>query len=269
MPRFWFARVFGASTASGGSPPAAPTLAVADLANGTGALATISGGDSLAVNTIYAQPFSGELGAGVWSPIGSRVGDGNLTLSLAVGFWWVRCQAVTAGGAAESNLVYLRVTSGVEAVMERILLAVQARVRSLALDGVDLNSILVRKVAWDRDLGAGATFSWPTIQISPLEQETMSPKAGTNLMDDVGYPVQVAMLSLDQQDQAAFRARYLKWREQIARAFRQQRLPGVPEVYSCAVEPNSIVDDAIWLRQQIWAGLLLLRFITREPRGFV
>jgi hypothetical protein len=59
---------------------------------------------------------------------------------------------------------------------------------------------------------------------------------------------------------------YLLWREQIARAFRQQRLSGVPEIYTCIVEPDQVVGADAWSKN-LFASSLVLRFLSRERRG--
>ena len=61
--------------------------------------------------------------------------------------------------------------------------------------------------------------------------------------------------------------RQLLWRQQISRAFRNQRLPGVPEVINSAVEPDDGPHEHGW-KHELFNTALRLRFTSREPRGF-
>jgi hypothetical protein len=90
---------------------------------------------------------------------------------------------------------------------------------------------------------------------------------GTNSTDDVGYPVYVGFLTrtLNQQET---QPEELLWREQVSRALRYQRLPGVSEVMTCEVEPDVIVTAEGSEGLLFQAGALTFRFLCREPRGF-
>lgn len=67
--------------------PVEPTLAVVDDADGTGATATISGGDNVATNEVFTAEFNGETGAlSDWTSKGSRTGNGDVDLSLSNGY---------------------------------------------------------------------------------------------------------------------------------------------------------------------------------------
>ncbi len=265
----FFSRTFGNNTgAVGGSPPAVPVLAATDNGNGTGAVATISGSTAGTANTVYAQFVNGELGTSTWTSYGSRIGDGTVSLSLAVGYWWLKVESTSAFGSATSNLVYLAVTSGTLALWERILTAAQARIQTLSLSGVPSGNVLVRKVLTDRDVGAGKTYQFPVIQLAPGPRESMNPTLGTTERDDVSYPVLVAMIDPDpQHNHTTNRARNLLWREKIAKAFRNQKLAGLTEIYTCAVEPSSIIHPANWLESALYTSFLVIRFTSRETRG--
>ena len=271
MPWTFFSRTFGNNTGGGGgggTPPTAPTLAVSDNADGTGGVATISGGDAGSTHTVQSQTVDGELGTATWTTRGSRAGNGTVNVAPGNGYYWWRVVASNANGTSLSNLVYQPLTSGVQALYERILVAVQARIQTLSLTGIASGSILLRKVPWDRDIGTAKTYAYPVVQVSPHGQETMVPTAGTNQKDDVGYAVLVSMMDIDNQRQTYQREQRLRWREAIARTFRHARLPGISEVFDCVVEPNVVVHAPNWLDQNLWTSFLVLRFVARESRGF-
>jgi hypothetical protein len=150
-------------------------------------------------------------------------------------------------------------------VHERCLLAAQSVIRSLALSGIDDASVVVRKLPWSREFTQGE-LPFPGIILSPLERETMDHWRGTNLRDDVGYPVQVSIVDRGNQDLQTNLGRMLIWRQRIARAFRNQRLTDVEEIMTCVVEPHHIYLPEAF-DKGVDQSTLTLRFMSREPRG--
>lgn len=268
MARYFFSRFFGPGSGASATPPTAPTLAVADNADGTGGVATVSGGDASATHTLYSQAVDGELGTAAWTSRGSRTGNGTITItvssSLPVGYYWWRVVAATAGGESLSNLVYQPLTSGTTAVLYRCLTGARSRIQGLALSGVANASVVIREVPNARYLQAG-DVALPAVVIAPVLGEQMNPAAGTNVRDDVGYPVGVFLVAASNQNLDPVALNY-KWREQIARAFRNQKLPGVTEVWGCAVEPSAITDPGAWEKNH-FVSAMVLRFASREVRG--
>jgi len=251
--------------AGGGSATPAPTLAVSDNADGTGGVATITGAAAGAAVTVYSQAVDGDLGSAAWTSRGSRTGNGTVSVAPGNGFFWWKAIASAGGSEATSNLVYQNCSDGLAAVHHRCLAAVQSKVRALGLAGLDADSVLVRKLPIDR--GLGPQVSLPAVLVTP-ERETMPPGAGVNLRDDVGYAVAVTLVDRDNQEPSlsANLNQYLRWREQIARAFRHQRLPGVPEIVTCTVEPAGVVGADAWAKN-LYVSSLVLRFTSREQRG--
>lgn len=147
----------------------------------------------------------------------------------------------------------------------RCLLAVQELIIALHLPGVADASVVVQKLPWARKFTDGV-YPFPGVIVSPLGAETMHPEQGTNRLDDVGYPVHVSIVAADNQDLTSNLGAYLLWRESIARAFRNQPLDGVPEIIRCTVEPQQIVLPEEFTKG-VFHSELLLRFVSREPRG--
>lgn len=241
-------------------PLTAPTLSVADSANGTGGVATLSGGDSGATNAISVQAIDGELGTSTWTSKGSRTGNGTVSIAATAGFYWVRCVSTLLTETVVSNLVYQNFTSGTDAVLEQCLEAVQSRIQGLALSGIANSSVVVQKVPSDKNIVR------PAVLIGPVGGESIGLPNGSNIRDDIGYPVFVGIVAADNQDQEANRARNLLWRQKIRMAFHAQRLPGVSLVYTCGVETRDIVAPD-WFASMRFLSAMVVRCFAREPRG--
>jgi hypothetical protein len=256
-------RDFGAA-----APLSAPVLSIADHADNTGATATLDGAALGSENVIYVQSFQGDLGTGAWQSAGSLNNNGTLTLALATGHYFAYAASSGGGNTAISNIVYCVVTDGLEALHARCLTAVQARIRSLALAGLSADNIVIQKLPLDRPLVGSGGIGLPAIVLSP-RREAMPITAGTNGLDDVQHDVLVAMFDRDNQEPTLQLNldRQLLWRQQVARAFRNQRLTGVPEVINAAVEPAEGLLQEAW-KQELLVSALLLRFTSRETRGF-
>lgn len=153
------------------------------------------------------------------------------------------------------------------------LLAVQSEIQGLNFGGSSppqSSSIIVQKLPWAKRFLLPSTdpdyLPSPGIIICQWNRETMDPSEGTNIKDDVGYPVLVSIVAKDQQNLTAHQEDYLGWRQQIARHFRNQRLNGVDEVYVCEVQPNIVTLPEAFL-QNIYHSALVLNFTSREVRG--
>jgi hypothetical protein len=242
-------------------PISIPTLAVNDNADGTGGVATISAGDVDSMHDVFVQAVDGELGTSAWTNAGSRVGNGNVNIAVAPGFYWVKVEAANGSESVTSNLVYTHFTDGEQAVLYRCLVAVQARIQGMALAGIANERIVIRKVPDDRNVAK------PAVVIAPLRQESLDPAEGTNNRDDVGYPVIVAALDADNQNPSSNHDRNLLWRERLRQAFHHQRLPGVDEIINGTVEPLPIVDTPAWFDRNTYMTAMIVRLTSRERRG--
>lgn len=153
-----------------------------------------------------------------------------------------------------------------QSVHWRCMVAVQCKLRAMRLVGISPTSIVTQKLPWAKPFEPDyQQYATPGIIISPWGQEAML--GGLNRLDDVGYPVLVSIIASDNQDLTTNLSKYLLWRERVARAFRNQSLgPAVPEVYTCRLEPLTIAVPESFLAG-FWSSHLLLRFISREPRG--
>lgn len=240
-----------------------PTYTWTDNKDGTGATLTTSGLVADLTFEIWVQPFGRRIGAaGAWSLNRTGVGNGTFALSLPVGYYFAYA---FPSKADMSPVAYFAVTDGEDSVHFRAMQAVEAKIKLLDLDG--LTTVITRKLPTDRGIGdTGADIPLPAVVISTMGIEAQPQNQGTNQRDDVDYPVNVTILAADNGDLVTNQARYLKWREQINRAFRNQRLDGVPEIMICRVQPAQITAA-----QQFWANVyhssLIVRCVSREVRG--
>lgn len=250
---------------SGGALPGpdVPEFSVVDNADGT-VTVSISGSSAGSQNTWNVQRVDGELGGGQWTVAGSRSGDGDIVSPLAAGYYFGRVVSTRNQQSVSSAAVYFRATTGSDAIYAQVLEAAQARIQSLLLEGIPNQHVVILKTAEFQEPDVPGL---PAVLLVPAGHEAMPQAAGTNGRDDVTYSVRVIALAAGNQEPSALLDLYLAWREAIARAFRRQRLPGVPSVIDTFVEPEAAIDAEAWWHQYD-AGSLRLNFIAREPRGF-
>ena len=188
-------------------------------------------------------------------------GDGTVTLTMVPGHYF----AHVVNGSTVSPVVYFVVTSGAESIYRQITEAIQARLRLLTLDGIVSASIVIREIRTDRDV------TLPGVVIS-YDKTTENLKAGTLSMDDVIYAVNVDFFAADNQGHDAQGqedrkdATYTLWLQKAARAFRNQRLPGVVGVWCSGIQAGPAIDRDAWIANK-FVGALRLSFTSREGRG--
>ena len=179
--------------------------------------------------------------------------------------------ASESGTFAVTAPVYFNATTGDDAIMQQCLDGVKARLDLLVLDGIATGNIIVRLVPLDKGIGIGEVKAYPAILVAPPPDSglVMPFNEGVNRRDDVTYPVIVGIV-----DPLATGGDYLTknqnrnylWQQQIVRAFRNQRLPGVDEVYSTIVEATQITNMQAW-RNSTFVSFAIFRFVSREIRG--
>lgn len=143
--------------------------------------------------------------------------------------------------------------------------SIQARIISLALQDILPSNVLILKRLRDVESDLPANPKYPCILIGPVGSETLNPNAGTNLRDEIVYPINVAMLDIDNQDQEANFDRNLLWRERIRRKLNNCRFEDVPEVVRVTVQPGTIVDPQMFDNNK-YASVLGIQVTSREDR---
>lgn len=256
---YWPTNYWYEEVSSGTGLVTTPAMSWADDEDGTGGTVTVSASYASSTNTIYYQSFSGTLGTGTWTSAGSRTGNGTVSVTLSAGHYLMYCRSVMGDESADSVVHYVQVTSGDESVEYQCLQAIQARIAALTLTGIDAEDIIVREVPTERNV------TLPAIVVAP-QRSTHALRGGTNYSDEIIYGVYVAIFAADNQALATNTASYTKWLQQIAKAFRGQRLSAVTESVICTVEPVATVPWGDWINN-LFAGGMLVKCTCRETRG--
>lgn len=231
---------------SGGSTPVGPdtpALAVADDADGTGATATITASTTGSANIVFTRAVSGGLGTSAWVNSGNRTGNGTVSLSLAAGYYMAYVQSTLNDQEVISNVVYFVATTGSDAVLTQCLDGVLARLQSMTFAGITNSNFTIRKLPWNRKLTSGEAK--PGAFISPVPV-TVNPKGGSTGRDERGYGVAIVVARISNEDLDSDMDATIMWRQQIDRAFLNQRLDAVVENWTCTVEPGSIFNSSLF-----------------------
>ena len=247
------------------------SLSVVDKADGSGALFTVAGSNPTSTNYILLSSFDGEMGpSGSWNEYGNLEGDGEVDITVDVGYWFGVATNDTDGVMDISPVTFFSVTEGNESILWQCLKASQSRIQLLNLPGVASSSVVVKKLPVNRLINQKTnTLPLPCILLTPLKQ-TMNSREGVTSKDDVVYPILCSVVSSDNQEPTLEKDldRQTLWIEKISKAFRNQRLPGVDSVIITHVDPQDVVSPNLW-GQNIMASGVIFKFISREPRGLV
>jgi len=237
------------------------TLSISDNADGTGGIATISGSNVLATNTVYSAVYSGLQQNFAWVSAGSRTGDGTVAVAPGNGlyFWYVDSNLSSVHSV--SNISFQALTNTTLSVHYRCLLAYQTRILGLGLTGVSSSNVNIKWLPrqWDNIDNANL----PMILIVPMGKEGQ-PGILTG-QDDIEYPTLVAIVDKQNQDYTSGLARNLLWRESIFRAFRHQRLVGVQEIITTAAETDYVLNPQLF-NPNLWNSALLCKHRSRVAR---
>lgn len=141
-----------------------------------------------------------------------------------------------------------------------ILNKVVSDIQGLSLTGIAGTSVVRRRVATDRKQDMPAL---PGILVSPTGRIQHN-NEGSNLRDDITYPVLVLFVQAGNQEQDND-DNYLTWHETVRKKFIHQPL-GVECVYTCDIDPRDTYHIPSWL-QNLDVGGIVFRFKNREVRG--
>lgn len=240
-----------------------------DNQDGTGVTVAVSGVGAFDSTVPFTQFFNGRLGSsGTWVQQEPITGNSSAVFPLGRGHYFGYTETDIGGGQYEYTAVsYFNVTETSDSTHYLILEAVQSRIIALNLDEVGAN-VLIRKIPTERG-NDDSTYGYPVIMVSPMGTEQL--RGGTNVRDDVGYPVMISVLAKNNQDLTETNLnKYLLWRERISAAFRgDQQLqlqPGGIQVHKTNVEPGPVLSPtAVWNNQ--YQCSLTVRCEARQARG--
>lgn len=230
------------------------TLAVADNADGTGAVATIAG--STGSVAVWTQPvqLGGPLAAS-WTLAGTRSGNGTVALSLGLGTYW----AYALNVSLVSTPVYFGVTQSADAVASRLQDALVARLLGLSMTG-NPNARILGAINENEKI---AQFPC-TYCVFAGEAEVE--ESGLTTRDTIVYHFRLRIVDRCSPDDGANRKMYQLWKQQYMRALRNQRFLAVPESLTTRVRPrkSQFLAGGTW---QLWSMELDVECVARETRG--
>jgi hypothetical protein len=235
------------------------SLAIQDNLDGS-ATATIAGSDPGTTNTLHYATFNGWQSS-AWATGATRLGDGTLTVSPGVGSWSWQVTGTAGGLAALSNLVWQGLLNSSVAVHYQCLQAIQAQIQALNLDNIPSTNVVIKWLP--RSLQDVDTK--PAVLVCPAGIETQ-PGSLTST-DDIGLGCAVIIVDNQNADYTAGLQQRLLWRQQIFRAFRHARLPGVSTAITVDVEPKLVIDPTPFISANLFVTGFLIRPLSREPRG--
>lgn len=241
---------------------AAPTIVVTDNRDGT-ATVTISG-DLLHTYDAYARRIDGTMGNAGWVFIGfvallTPPGVEQFTVPLDKGLY-----AFYAIELGEISPLYVQmVTNAAEdSLHERILQGVYSKALTLGYPGIKT----LKRVDLPAETEIERSDGLPALFISTFRiQATYTDMV--NGHDDTGFPVLFMYAFPDALKDGPDPVVTL-WQQITRRAFRSQRVPGVPESYNATVEPGPLgVVDLPDTNVPVKGSTQIVRVLTREPRG--
>lgn len=217
-----------------------PTLKVTDSADSTGAIATVTGGDSDAANTIYTLQWCKTTLLGEWTLAGARVGPGDVALGLDKGIYFGHVVSAVSGAPVVSRVIQFGVTDGLDPIHYRCLLAMKDMVLALSLPGIVEENTEVQKypVRIKEVLKARSGSAAIGAIVSPISETRTR---HDNNRDELGYGVQVALFRASNQQLQEGLPEDLGWREQLSDALSQTLFPGVPEIHTVDCQPGPIM----------------------------
>lgn len=236
-----------------------------DSADGTGGTVTVAGSDAATV-TVYKMAVDATgLTTPTFTSAGTRSGDGTVSVSLSAGYYWIYASGTVSGSPAISNLVYAYATEDTDALISRCVDALAARLAGLTMttgSGVSVpNERIYKRIVPEPD----ATVEFPCILLTH-EGNRESQDGTTTGKDDIGYPVNVLVCDRHGADFVTKRKTWMKWRQQVFRALRNQRLAGVTESLIVRMEPLTMFDPKLPSYQHVILGFVA-RCVCRETRG--
>lgn len=245
------------------------TLAVTDNLDQT-ATPVASGVAAGALVLFYRGAWTGRADVVAWTQVATAVANGSGVATPAPvsgsGFFvWQAISGPTGQNAdAVSNLAYKPVAApATVSVWEQCANAVQVTIRSLALDGLPDDKVVVQ---WYPKIERDVQPAPPCCLVAPFGSEQYS--AGYfNSTDEVVYPVIVVLIDKLNSDSRLNITRDLLWRQRIQRAFRRQRLAGVASVGYTEPQPDAVVNPDAYNANLLVSATVFKFTSYREPRG--
>lgn len=147
----------------------------------------------------------------------------------------------------------------------------------LAVEGdscgaIKAEGIVVRKplMATKIDEDALPHVITPGLVITPPKTISSPPELGTNLRDDIWYPILIQVVDTDGQDRLKGLASYLDWTQRIRKAFHCHTFLDIPVDVGCGhsyATSVDVVDEKRWTREAKFISGVVVAVRSRETRG--
>jgi hypothetical protein len=226
-------------------------------------MAAITGADSGSTTTIYYQTLSVLEGASRWTAGGTVTGNGStaVTGTGSGSYFWYATGTVSAAPAVSNIIPQSLSNAATQSVHYQILLAYQALLQALKLFGGKPQQV---QLTWSAKGALQVLGQRPGCVIFPHTSEGQGDVMANT--DDVDYPTCIALFD-NAAGPIANLPRNLLARQQVFRALRHVRVPGVPTTITTTVQPKEIVLDDWFDAKGLWYSALLMRPVSRERRG--
>jgi hypothetical protein len=220
---------------------------------------TTTNGDSVSVSSATADVVFSSLADLAMDALYNRSGLLHLVIKGTEGTGADDYVAVGSSDNATAGLRPQLVVTYSESIHYLCAQAIQTSIKALDLPLLNDDQVLVQKLPWYR------AETLPACVVSTWQQEAVPLNSGTNLRDDISYPVQVSFVQAGNQSLTTHHALLLMWRQQAMRNFRNQRL-SVECVWTCRIQPATVFMPAEFQRNLDHSSFTVA-CINREYRG--
>lgn len=125
------------------------------------------------------------------------------------------------------------------------------------------DNVIVQDIG-DEDLGF---TSLPGVSVFPFGVESLNPGAGATTVDEIGYPIVVAILDVKGPGGSSRDTR-LTWRRTMQGALQHKKWTdsGFSGQFDTRIEPGPVIDGGLWFKGQKFASMFTVRVFWRENR---
>lgn len=163
---------------------------------------------------------------------------------------------------------------------DAVLVALRDMADAGRLPGMSTASIIaVEQPLVSRFFGTGAQnvetpLEYPGAMVWPFQQEATDIAAGSNLLDEITYPVAISLVDKGSSatgtssmvGSKASRRRHMTWRENISKRFRHFECPGITEIRDVYIRPQLYAIPSVYQNDDLYHGAIVVDFISRESR---
>lgn len=134
------------------------------------------------------------------------------------------------------------------------------------------DAIVIRKplMASKHNEAAVPQILTPGLVITPPRTISCPEDIGTNLRDDLWYPILVQLVDTDSWERDQNLRTYLTWVEKIRKAFNCHSFTDIPVEIGCGngyAATTDVVDEKLWVKEAKFVSGVAVLIRSRETRG--